>query len=471
MNIDELEARIAEAKERIREIDSLATQEGRDLKDDETEEWNRLNEQIEADKQSLEERHARLNRLAELDEKPEHRDAPHFETRKPDTVRGEDIWDLSTIRMSVGGPQEAKRQLQDRAKYAVEGMHFPHPSSNREDSQGHLERLIEDKDGEDGKFSRYLLEVASPEYRRAFGKALLGGPAEERVLGIKEGKLGNYAVPITLDPTVLPIYNGVVNPIRTIARVEQMTGNTWKGVTSKEVTATYKKEAEKAEDKSAELGQPEAVVRKAHTFMPYSVEVEQDWGALEREMAVLIADAKDKLEAEEFLAGTGEDPAPEGIEKGATELVETATEKTFAIADVFSLEAALPPKYRPNADIIANRGIYNKVRQFDTAGGAGLWLTIGEALGNNIGNAGQLLGYPAYELSTMESAVTKEKTIMFIGDFGRYFLIAERLGMTVEIIPHIITESVPTGQRGLYAYWRNTSKVLHKVAFRGLKVK
>jgi HK97 family phage major capsid protein len=59
-----------------------------------------------------------------------------------------------------------------------------------------------------------------------------------------------------------------------------------------------------------------------------------------------------------------------------------------------------------------------------------------------------------------------------LGDF-RYFLIADRIGMTIENIPHLFgaANRFPTGQRGLYCYWRNGSKVLDANAFRVLKVR
>jgi len=44
--------------------------------------------------------------------------------------------------------------------------------------------------------------------------------------------------------------------------------------------------------------------------------------------------------------------------------------------------------------------------------------------------------------------------------------------MNVEIVQHLIgANRRPTGQRGFYAYWRNTSKVLVNNAFRTLRVK
>jgi predicted phage gp36 major capsid-like protein len=48
-------------------------------------------------------------------------------------------------------------------------------------------------------------------------------------------------------------------------------------------------------------------------------------------------------------------------------------------------------------------------------------------------------------------------------------VIVDRVGLSVEVIPHLVgTNHRPTGQRGLYAYWRNGSKVVDANAFRAL---
>jgi hypothetical protein len=48
---------------------------------------------------------------------------------------------------------------------------------------------------------------------------------------------------------------------------------------------------------------------------------------------------------------------------------------------------------------------------------------------------------------------------MVLGDF-RYFIIVDRIGMDVELIPHLFGASGrPLGQRGIYAIWRNNSAV------------
>jgi HK97 family phage major capsid protein len=73
------------------------------------------------------------------------------------------------------------------------------------------------------------------------------------------------------------------------------------------------------------------------------------------------------------------------------------------------------------------------------------------------------------ELSTMQSTVVNATKIMILGNF-QYFKIVDRVGLTIELVPHIFgaTSRYPIGQRGFYAYWRNGSKVLDPVGFRAL---
>jgi len=55
------------------------------------------------------------------------------------------------------------------------------------------------------------------------------------------------------------------------------------------------------------------------------------------------------------------------------------------------------------------------------------------------------------------------------GSFRSAFTIADRVGMTVELIPHLFGAAqgnLPTGQRGLYAFWRTGSKVVVPEALR-----
>ena len=46
---------------------------------------------------------------------------------------------------------------------------------------------------------------------------------------------------------------------------------------------------------------------------------------------------------------------------------------------------------------------------------------------------------------------------------------AHRIGLLIGLIPHLFgSNRRPTGERGLYAYWRNGSKVVDANAFRAL---
>jgi HK97 family phage major capsid protein len=179
----------------------------------------------------------------------------------------------------------------------------------------------------------------------------------------------------------------------------------------------------------------------------------------------MFRDAKDQLEATKFLTGLGHaSTEPQGLLVGGTAIVTTAGTAAIAVADLYSLEEALPPRFRPLARFVGSKFIYNKVRQFDTGGGASLWVRLGDGL------PPELIGYPSHELSTMTAALTSAGSVLIIGDF-RHFLILDRVGMSVDLIPHLFgtANNRPTGQSGLYAFWRNSSQVLAWQAFRTLK--
>ena len=86
---------------------------------------------------------------------------------------------------------------------------------------------------------------------------------------------------------------------------------------------------------------------------------------------------------------------------------------------------------------------------------------------------GEMLGRPKVELSSMVTTTTTGSKIMMLGDFRTGYLIADRLGMQVELIPHLVgaTNRFPTGQRGLVAIWRTGGGVVAANALRYLEVK
>jgi HK97 family phage major capsid protein len=274
---------------------------------------------------------------------------------------------------------------------------------------------------------------------------------------------GGYAVPYQLDPTILNTSNGVVNPIRQISRVEQITVDEWRGITSAGITASYAAEATETTDNSPTLAQPTVSTEKAQAFVPFSIEVGQDWTGLQAQMAGLLADAKDTLEAGKFVSGTGTNE-PFGVLTGTTNTVAAATGLTLTLANVYSLLTALPARYRANGSFLGDLAILVRIRQMDTAGSqTAVW-----ADGLQADTPARLLGKPVYEASEMAETITNGTKILLFGDFSRY-LIVDRVGMTIEVIPHLFgANQRPTGQRGIYCYWRNGAKVLDANAFRAI---
>jgi HK97 family phage major capsid protein len=385
------------------------------------------------------------------------------------------LFDLSTVRGTAADPEAMARTLKDRALKVIEGAQFPDEGS-REDYQSRVASLLERFDTPDAQIALRILKTGSPTYMRAFGKAITEQPLmnEERTaLAVGSDAQGGYAVPFTLDPTVILTNAGAANPIRQMARVETIVTDKWQGVTSAGITAAYSGssgnptgEGAEADDDAPTFGQPELTVVRADVFVPFSIEISQDWAALRGELTRMVADAKDRLEATTFVSGSGTNGVPQGVLTGLTgsQEVPTAGANAFAEADLYALSDALPERFQDNAQFLAHRAIYNKVRQFDDAGGSALWVQLADGL------PPQLIGYPARRTSAMDSTVTEGDEILLIGDF-RHYLIVDRIGMSVELIPHLFGENRrPTGQRGVFVYWRNTAEVLVPGAFRVLVV-
>ena len=283
----------------------------------------------------------------------------------------------------------------------------------------------------------------------------------ERAMSV--GVEGTIAVPISLDPTVLGVSDGAVNPLRQIARVELLAGETWKGVASEGVTVSYSAEGSEATDDSPTLTQPTCSMVRAQAFIPYSVELGQDWAGLRSELGRLLQEGRDELEATAFTTGAGGTVAPQGVLTGGTVTVTTGGSAVVAVGDVYKLGEALPPRYRPRARYMGSDVIFDKVRQLTGPGSDEMpvWNDIGPTI----------LRKPAHENSAMATTVTHDDLILTVGDFSRYLVIDRLPGMLISVIPHLFgTAHRPTGQSGLWSFWRSGAVVLDVNAFRTLKV-
>jgi HK97 family phage major capsid protein len=480
-SIEDREARIQEIDARVAEIDAEFA--GTVMSQPAAEEWEALNnerDQHEATVAELKVRRARLQRLAgqQAATEPGRPEAPAFVRQRKD-----EIYDLSAIRSTSRSEDEYVDALRDNARRAVERSRPAlYRGQSRERILAHVEDLLMRSDDKHGTFAKRVLVTGSPTYQRAFGKYLMYGskdqlsPEESRVLsvggGSPVGSEGGFAAPFDLDPTVILTSDGEVSPLRQIARVERIAGKTWQGITSAGITVTRSAEGDEAADESFTIAQPEVSPTRVIATVPFSVEIDQDWPQLRSEVARLLADAKDMEEADSFVTGAGTGNDPEGIATGLADTSEVVmtTPATIELGGdgsnvgLLDLESELPVRFRARARFLGNKSTYQAVRGLGAGSdGADLWVRLSAS------QPPELLGYPAHEASAMDSLGANGNRVLILGDFQQ-FLIVDRLGMLVEVQPHVLGSSGRrwTGQRAINAMWRNSSLVLVDNAFRVL---
>ncbi|WP_341266966.1 phage major capsid protein [Gordonia malaquae] len=368
-----------------------------------------------------------------------------------------DPWDTTEVRFGRPGSES---ELRHRAEDAIERMPFA-SDKVREVSAA----LVAGDDST--RMAELVLASTSPDYGRAFSKIVRHNgqvsalsreeqDALHRSMAIGAGPTGGYLVPFQLDPTVILTSAGSFNQVRQMARVVTATGDKWHGITSAGVTGSWDGEAEEVSDDSPTFGQPTVNVHKGTVFAEATYEAVQDAANVAQDLATMIAFEKDRMESVAFVKGTGT-KQPKGIITaltGTASIVAPGTAGTFAVGDVYGVDAALPARWAANGSWLANRGTYNTMRQFDTNGGSALWGQLAE------GRKSELLGRPDLVAEAMDA-----DQILF-GDFSNY-VIADRIGTTIEYIPNLFgSNGRPTGKRGWYAHFRVGADVVNADAFR-----
>lgn len=461
--IQEIEARIAEIDEEY--ANQLMPEQVRS-------EWNDLNAELDEHRATVEEVSRRRERIAQLASNPT--SARRADVNVPDFIRkrgDEEIYDVAGARFAATSEEDYRDRLHSNAKRAIERASFPGAKS-KEAAQTRAEQVLATLDDKDGTLARRMLQTGSPVYQRAFGKAVAAlstqglSSEEHRALSVQSDPAGGYAVPFDLDPTVILASDGSTNPLRQIARVEQTVGKEWQGITTEGIEVTRVPEVQEATDDSPVFEQPVVRPSAVHAFVPFSMDLDADWPSLRSQLTRVIQDAKDEEEAESFIDGDGSlisggGHNPDGIAAGLAAGSEVPGGASFTSDDLYAVEGALGERWLARARWLANRSIYNLVRGFDTSGGADFWVNL------TAGQPPELIGYPAHRASYMPATPTGRYLIL--GDFSQ-FLIVDRIGMSVELVPHLFgaTRRFPTGQRGIYARWRNSTKILVDNAFRVL---
>lgn len=402
---------------------------------------------------------------------------------EPDSQGGQrtrNIYDIGGLRNNpfALGDESVRAELVTRARDAIEDL----PARVSDDVREAATRTLENIHGDQAEAAIHILTTGNPAYRSGFRQVMRGvqpwhltgeeGEAVRAAMSLTSAN-GGYLLPFELDPSIILTNAGTVNQIRQIARVVQTTQNVWHGVSSAGVTAEWTAEAAEAADASPTFTQPTVTAYKADAYLQATFEFLED-SNIESDIGMLVADAKDRLEATAFTNGNGTS-APHGlitVLSGVTaSRVAATTNGSFGAVDVLALDTNLSPRWRNNASFLANKGIYNLARLFSTGSGAlsgSFWTDFGGGL------PPKMIGYNAYQASdmtaTLSAATASNDDILVLGDFRQY-LIADRIGMSMVYEPLVKGSNFrPTGQVGWYVTWRVGGDVLVNDAFRLLRV-
>ncbi|MEU6563165.1 phage major capsid protein [Nocardia nova] len=342
---------------------------------------------------------------------------------------------------------------------------------------------------------RWATTAGSAEYERAYVKMLqdpqnaalrmtaeeqhafragLDLAQEQRAMAVNyggSGASGGYMVPTILDPAINLTNDGSNNPLRQISRVVQTTGSQWTGITSAGSTAEWVAEATEVADASPTVADPTIPVYKGDAYVPFSFELEGDAVDLLTQLREVLTDSADQLTATAYTTGAGS-TQPTGlvtalVAAGGSVIVSGAGTEALDAQDPYKLQNALAPRWQANASFVAALPTLNAFRQFETDNGTWVFPELRNT-------PPTLLNRAVYENSNMDStinaAATENNYLAVYGDF-RQFVIVDRIGSTLEIVPHILgSHGRPTGQRGALLWFRTGSDVLIPNAFRLLKV-
>jgi HK97 family phage major capsid protein len=376
--------------------------------------------------------------------------------------RAADPFDLSDLT-----PFTPARDLAARALSAVEAVRADVPDDYLEAAAQTLKA-----DSPRGEIAKRYLATGSETYRSAFGKLIAGksyaitpdeAVAVERAASLTDAA-GGFAVPFLLDPSIILTSVGSANPFRQISRVVRGVSDVWNGVSTAGVTASWDAEASEVSDDAPTLAQPSVTAHKAAAFVPFSMEIADDWAGMEGDVANLLAVSKDDLEAVAFATGSG-NGQPVGIVTALIaggRVTDTAAADTFAVADVDTLIEAVGPRFRSRGSWAGNLAILNDIRGFGTTDNR-------YTVDFTAGAIPALHGRPVYESSGMDGVINAgaDNYILVFGDFSNY-VIFDRVGMSIELIPHLFAtqNNRPSGQRGFYARWRVGADSVNDTGFR-----
>lgn len=345
----------------------------------------------------------------------------------------------------------------------------------------HVDRTIRSstKDTNGAEVAKRILVTETPAYRSAFAKGItdpqpkwnseeLRALEEFRAMSEGVSSAGGYGVPVLIDPTIILTAGAAGAPVLDLCRIETITTDAWKGVSSGAVSWSYDGEGSAVSDDSPTLTQPTVTVYAARGFIPFSYEIGMDYPGFAEELSMLLGHGFLDLVAAQSVTGSGVS-SPRGIftalAADATAQIVTTTDGAMGAIDFQNLYKGVPERYRQNSTFLMHTQIENAIRAFPTSSNFGYY-TVNLAAGG----IGTLQGRPVRttDYAPQFTGTTTAANIAVLGDFSN-FLLAQRAGMNVELIPNLFDVTAsnrPTGQRGLFAFARHGFDSINNAAFK-----
>jgi HK97 family phage major capsid protein len=283
------------------------------------------------------------------------------------------------------------------------------------------------------------------DHKRAFESYVRKGDAhaligfEAKALSSSSSPDGGYLVPDETEAEIGRLL-GEASPIRAIAQVTQVSAAVYKkpfaiaGASTGWVTETAGR-PQTTTPTLAELQFPAmeiyAMPAATQTLLDDSVVDIDQWLALE------VQSAFAEQETEAFVLGDGTS-RPRGFldypnvadsawSWGNVAYVATGAEGAFAADDpsdaLIDLVYAVKSGYRQNASFVMNRKTQSEIRKLKDSAGDYLWQPAATASGR-----ASLLSFPIAEAETMPDIAAAACAVAF-GDFRRFYLIVDRLGV------------------------------------------
>jgi HK97 family phage major capsid protein len=371
------------------------------------------------------------------------------------------------------GEREWRDGLADNINRAAERYEMP------DDYTGSLEKFVK-RHKRDTSWSKNILGRMDPNYVSAFEKVVTGTePAflpdvERAAMAVGTNTAGGYLVPTHLDPTLILTNSGVSNIIRGMSRTVTLTGgaNKWNGVTTAGATASWDAELTEVSDDTPAVGPAQVPVYSAKALIMASIEAFEDITGLAGDVQMMLADAKDRLEAVAHATGSGSGQ-PTGIftalDSNTNVELSLTTGATWTLADIQNVYRQLPVRWRGKGTWLMNPLFRGAIMALGTALGASYSTDITESYTD------RLIGRPVRESDeapAIQQTTTVDNLLVF-GDFTNFVIVDKPGSTSIEFIPHFFNTSnnLPDGRRGWYMHFRNGSDSVNDLAFRLLQDK